>query len=137
MIRNPEATRPWQHVLEPLAGYLMLVQAMWDAREFADGWNFGPEDRDARPVRWIVEALSERWDGGIDWREDEGPHPHEARYLKLDSSRARARLGWEPVWGLEDGLAATVDWYRAYAAGEDPREITLVQLRSRTTATSR
>ena len=137
LVRNPNATRPWQHVLEPLEGYLVLAQAMWESRAFADGWNFGPEDRDARPVGWVVDRLSERWEGGIDWRHDGGDHPHEARYLKLDSSRARARLGWEPAWGLEDALDAVVDWYRAYAAGEDPREITLGQLRSRTSATSR
>ena len=137
LIRNPHATRPWQHVLDPLEGYLMLAQAMWDSREFADGWNFGPEDRDAREVGWIVESLSRRWEGGIDWRQDGGDHPHEASYLKLDSSRARAHLGWNPGWSLEEALDAVVDWYRGYAAGDDPRELTLAQLRSRTSATSR
>jgi CDP-glucose 4,6-dehydratase len=137
LIRNPNATRPWQHVLDPLEGYLMLAQALWESREFADGWNFGPEDRDAREVGWIVESLSRRWDGGIDWRQDGGDHPHEASYLKLDSSRARAHLGWQPGWSLEDALDAVVDWYRRYAAGEDAREVTLAQLRSRTSATSR
>jgi CDP-glucose 4,6-dehydratase len=131
IIRNPEATRPWQHVLEPLSGYLILAQRLWESRAFADGWNFGPEDRDARPVRWVVERLAEGWGDGLEWKADEGTHPHEARYLKLDSSRARTRLGWEPRWGLDEALSAVVDWYRAYASGDDVRELTLAQLRSR------
>lgn len=128
-IRNPEAIRPWQHVLEPLSGYLLLAERMCGSRDFADGWNFGPDDRDVRPVRWVVERLAKLWGGELEWRIDSGPHPHEARYLKLDSSRARMRLGWEPRWDLPRALDAVVSWYRAYAAGEDVRETTLRQVR--------
>ena len=128
LIRNPEAIRPWQHVLNPLSGYLLLAQALWDDAALADGWNFGPADEDARPVRWITQRLTELWPDEIDWRVDEGPHPHEARYLKLDSSRARARLGWAPRWDLGRGLDATVEWYRALHKQQDLRDVTLGQI---------
>jgi CDP-glucose 4,6-dehydratase len=127
-IRNPSAIRPWQHVLNPLSGYLQLAQALWNSPELADGWNFGPADEDARPVRWITDRLAELWPDRLDWRHDEGPHPHEARYLKLDSSRARMRLGWAPRWGLEEALGAIVEWYLALRDGADMRAATLEQI---------
>src|SRR5258708_1874381 len=86
------------------------AQGVWDSPELADGWTFGPADDDARPVRWIIDRLGELWPDRLDWRCDEGPHPHEARYLRLDSSRARVRLGWAPGWGLDEALAAIVAW---------------------------
>jgi CDP-glucose 4,6-dehydratase len=127
-IRNPTAVRPWQHVLNPLSGYLTLAQALWDRAELAGAWNFGPSDEDARPVSWIVDELGERWPGGVRWVPDEGSNPHEAHQLKLDSSRARARLGWRPAWNLDAALDAIVGWYGAYADSRDVREVTLAQI---------
>jgi CDP-glucose 4,6-dehydratase len=139
-LRNPAAIRPWQHVLSPLSGYLVLAQALWDGAghrggagtgggaEFARAWNFGPEPADARTVEWVVRRVSGLWPGGVPWAFDDGPHPHEAHLLTLDSSRARERLGWRPALGLEDGLAATVAWYRAWQDGQDMREFTLGQV---------
>jgi CDP-glucose 4,6-dehydratase len=127
-VRNPSSVRPWQHVLNPLSGYLVLAQAVWDNAEYASGWNFGPADEDARTVQWIVERVAERWPGELSWTQDPGPHPHEARYLKLDSSRARAHLGWRPRWDLGDGLDAVVDWYGGLARGEDMRRFSLEQI---------
>ena len=130
-IRNPHAIRPWQHVLEPLGGYLMLAERLWkEGPEFAEGWNFGPWESDARPVSWIVERLVDLWGGGAGWRLDGGEHPHEANYLKLDCSKARARLGWLPRWRLDDALQSTVAWYRAFADGHDMRKITEGQIES-------
>ena len=127
-IRNPGAIRPWQHVLNPLSGYLALAQALWENPERAAGWNFGPADEDARPVDWIVRRMVELWPGELHWEHDEGPHPHEARYLKLDSSMARAHLGWRPGWDLARGLDALVGWHRDTQAGTDPRTVTLKQI---------
>ena len=127
-IRNPEAVRPWQHVLNPLSGYLVLAQALWDDPQLAEGWNFGPVEDDARPVRWILERLASRWPGELTWEEDPGPHPPEAHHLKIDSSRARARLGWRPGWSLDEGLDRLVDWYSAVQAGEPARAVTLAQI---------
>jgi len=127
-IRRPDAIRPWQHVLNPLSGYLMLVQALWDDPSFATAFNFGPLDSDARPVRAIVDQLSERWPDPLAWKVDSGPHPHEATWLKLDSSRARARLGWQPTWGLEAALESIAAWYLALRAGDDIRDVTLAQI---------
>ncbi len=127
-IRNPRSIRPWQHVLNPLSGYLVLAQALLRSPEVASGWNFGPADEDARPVQWIVERIGERWGGELAWATDAGPHPHEARYLKLDSSRARSRLGWRPGWDLGDGLDAVVAWYRALRDGDDLRAETAGQI---------
>ena len=128
-IRNPSAVRPWQHVLNPLSGYLRLAEAMWDDPDQATAVNFGPSDEDAQPVQWIVDRVIERWPGQLDWRVDRGAHPHEAGSLRLDSSRARARLHWRPQWGLARGLDATVEWYLGYRDGEDVREVTLRQIR--------
>jgi CDP-glucose 4,6-dehydratase len=129
-VRNPEAIRPWQHVLNPLSGYLRLAQALWESPDYASAWNFGPADEDARPVAWIVSRLSEQWAGDLHVSQDPGPHPHEARYLKLDSSRARAHLGWRPTWGLADGLEAVVDWYLSLREDEDIRAVTCEQIRA-------
>ncbi len=127
-VRNPNSIRPWQHVLNPLSGYLVLAQAIWDSPERAEGWNFGPADEEARPVGWLIERLAELWPERVRWTLDEGPHPHEASYLKLDSSRARSRLGWRPPVPLETALAETAAWYRELEAGGDMRQVTLDQL---------
>ena len=127
-VRNPNSIRPWQHVLNPLSGYLVLAQALWEVPEHACGWNFGPPEQDARPVGWIVQRVGELWPGELDSVVDDGPHPHEARYLKLDSSRARARLGWRPLLGLDEALQATVDWYTQLRSGADMRAVTMGQI---------
>jgi CDP-glucose 4,6-dehydratase len=124
VIRNPHSTRPWQHVLEPLSGYLVLAERLWnDGQAFAEGWNFGPQDDDARPVGWIVERMVESWGSGATWRLDAGEHPHEAHYLKLDISKARQRLGWRPRWKLDTALAKITQWHRAWLAQQDMQQI--------------
>lgn len=130
-IRNPHAIRPWQHVLDPLCGYLGLAEKLWrQGPEYAEGWNFGPDDDDAKPVAWIVERLVSWWGEQACWRLDEGDHPHEAHYLKLDCSKAKLRLDWRTRWSLEQALSKTVDWYKAYAAHEDLRAVTIAQISS-------
>ncbi|WP_290889350.1 CDP-glucose 4,6-dehydratase [Hoeflea sp.] len=120
LIRNPLAIRPWQHVLEPLSGYLVLCQALWDDPETAaQAWNFGPRDEDARPVQWIVERMCGLWADGAGWTRDESVQPHEANYLKLDISKARAELGWRPRWTLAEALDNIVAWHRAWLSGAD------------------
>jgi CDP-glucose 4,6-dehydratase len=128
-IRNPQSVRPWQHVLEPLSGYLKLAQKLYEEGAiFAEGWNFGPNDEDARPVLWIVEKLTGSWGEGASWVLDGGIHPHEAHYLKLDCSKAKTRLDWHPKWHLEDTLVAIIDWHRAYQGSKDMRELSLSQI---------
>jgi CDP-glucose 4,6-dehydratase len=127
-VRNPNSIRPWQHVLNPLSGYLLLAQALFESPAAATGWNFGPAEEDARPVGWIVEQLAELWPSELRWTLDDGPHPHEADYLKLDSSRARLRLGWRPPVGLHEALTSIVDWYQALRDGADMRAVTLSQI---------
>jgi CDP-glucose 4,6-dehydratase len=127
-VRNPDAIRPWQHVLNPLSGYLVLAQALWSTQGYAAGWNFGPDEGDVRPVAWIVERIAELWPGKLRWTHDEEPHPPEARYLMLDSTRARARLGWLPPVGLAEALTSIVDWYLRLAEGADMRAVTLGQI---------
>ncbi|WP_307393931.1 CDP-glucose 4,6-dehydratase [Paenibacillus anaericanus] len=117
-IRNPEAIRPWQHVLEPLHGYLLLAQAMVERGvDVAGGWNFGPSDNSTRNVKWLVESIIEKWGQEADFDSDEGPHPHEAAILRLDSSKAQSQLGWKPRWNVNQALELTVEWFRAYEAG--------------------
>jgi CDP-glucose 4,6-dehydratase len=112
-LRHPDAVRPWQHVLDALHGYLLLAAALSErGAEFAEGWNFGPPSGDARPVAWIVETVTRLWGGGPGWERDGGTHPHETTQLRLDASKARERLRWKPVLGIEEALAWTVDWYR-------------------------
>jgi len=130
-LRHPDAVRPWQHVLEPLRGYLTLSERLLagDA-EAAQAWNFGPRDEDARTVGEVVAELARRW--GDDARTDvqAGDHPHEATWLKLDTSLARQRLSWRPRLDLGSALQLTVDWHRGWLAGADPRALTLEQIAS-------
>ena len=129
-IRSPHAIRPWQHVLEPISGYLLLAEKLWtEGRAFAEGWNFGPADQDARPVQTIVDRIVKLWGDGACWHLSDGPHPHEAHYLKLDCSKARARLGWSPRTDLATALEWTVSWYQRVGRGEDARIVTLDQIR--------
>lgn len=129
-IRNPNAIRPWQHVLEPLSGYLMLAQKLSEdgGGAYGEGWNFGPNDEDAKPVSWIADHLTKTWGDGASWVLDVGGHPHEAHHLKLDCSKAKTRLDWTPRWCLEDTLTAIVDWYHAHQEGRDMQEITMQQI---------
>jgi CDP-glucose 4,6-dehydratase len=129
-IRNPHAVRPWQHVLEPLSGYLLLAESLYrDGPMFAEAWNFGPDDADARSVGWIVKALCARWQEGASFEIDKVNHPHEASYLKLDCSKARTRLNWRPVWGLSTALDKIVEWTKAYRDSEDIRKICLAHIK--------
>lgn len=128
-IRNPRAIRPWQHVLEPLAGYLTLAQSLFsDGAAFAQAWNFGPAEGEAKPVAEIVEKLALLWGDGARWRPAGGEHPHEAHHLKLDCSKARALLGWVPRAGLDEALAWTAEWYRAWHDKGDLRSLTEAQI---------
>jgi CDP-glucose 4,6-dehydratase len=128
-IRSPLATRPWQHVLEPLAGYLALCEKLFtEGKAYAEGWNFGPEDADAKPVQWIVEYLCSRVPGAA-WRYDGAPQPHEANTLKLDSSKAKALLGWHARWDLQMALGMTLAWHQAWKEGEDMAELSVQQIR--------
>jgi CDP-glucose 4,6-dehydratase len=127
-VRNPEAVRPWQHVLAAMGGYLELAEALWRSSSAVGAWNFGPDPEDALPVRKVVDRLSELWEDGIAWEADPGPHPREAPHLALDSSAARQQLGWTPRWGLGRALEAVVEWHRAVGAGDDPRDVTLRQI---------
>lgn len=118
-IRSPLATRPWQHVLEPLSGYLTLAEKLFTlGPSFAEAWNFGPEETDARPVQWIVEYLCNQVPDAA-WQCDATPQPHEANTLKLDSSKAKAQLGWHPRWNLEYALGMTLAWHQAWKRGSD------------------
>lgn len=128
LIRFPDAVRPWQHVLEPLSGYLTLCERLHRREPVADAFNFGPADGDARPVRHIADRLCALWGEGAAWRTDAQPQPHEATYLKLDISKARAGLGWVPVWDLETALSRVVEWYRGYYGGDDARILTEAQI---------
>jgi len=129
LIRSPSAIRPWQFVLEPLRGYLMAAERLAeDPRHSGSAWNFGPVDGDARPVSWIAEQLSQLWGPGASWCNDGAIHPHEAHYLKLDISKARGQLGWEPVLGLSKTLEWIVEWYRGCRGGEDLSRLTRGQI---------
>ena len=129
MIRNPHSIRPWQHVLEPLSGYLTLAEKLYtEGPVHAEGWNFGPHDIDAKPVEWIIERMTQEWGAGASWQLDGQNHPHEATYLKLDCSKARGQLGWHPRWDIGQTIAKIVEWHKACDQGADMREFTLAQI---------
>ncbi len=128
LVRNPDAVRPWQHVLNPLCGYLQLIQALWQGTDAARAWNFGPPPSEALPVRRVLDRLAELWDGRLQWRQDAGRNPPEARLLSLDSTDAARDLGWSPRWDLDRSLVEIVAWHRSRSAGVDARELTLRQV---------
>lgn len=129
MIRNPHSIRPWQHVLEPLSGYLTLAEKLYtEGPVHAEGWNFGPHDTDAKPVEWIIERMTQEWGAGASWSLDGQDHPHEATYLKLDCSKARGQLGWHPRWDIGQTIAKIVEWHKACDQGADMRSMTLAQI---------
>jgi CDP-glucose 4,6-dehydratase len=129
VVRNPSSTRPWQHVLEPLSGYLALAERLYiDGDKYAEGWNFGPNDDDVKPVRSIIEYLVERWGAGASWILDESAQPHEAQLLKLDISKAKKLLGWAPKWNLVTALDSIVEWQMEWRNGGDLKAITLKQI---------
>lgn len=128
-IRSPYAIRPWQHVLEPLSGYLLLAEKLYtEGAQFAAGWNFGPEDKDAQTVEYIVAKICKLWGNGVGYQIDSTPQPHEAGYLKLDISKARTKLNWQPRWSLDTALDKIVYWQKAYQAGQDMKTICLEQI---------
>jgi len=128
-IRNPHAVRPWQHVLEPLSGYLELAERMYlDGMKWAEAWNFGPNQDDAKPVEWIVKKMANIWGNSASWEIDDGDHPYETSYLKLDCSKAHALLRWKPRWDLDKALEMLVRWYKETSSGADARELCLNQI---------
>lgn len=130
LIRNPRSIRPWQHVLAPLSGYLLLAQKLCQkGPSYAEAWNFGPAESDAKDVEWIVKRMFQKWHGAPGYIIDKGRHLHEAHYLKLDSSKARRELGWLPRWNIGQAIDRVIDWTEAYTRKEDMREATLRQIK--------
>jgi len=128
IVRYPDAIRPWQHVLEPLSGYMVLAENLYNNKEFADGWNFGPFDEDAKPVKDILNYMTYKWGNNVTWTHDKQEHLHEAHYLKLDISKAKTYLNWRPRWRLEQALNATIEWHKAWLKGEDMRKVSIMQI---------
>jgi len=129
IIRSPYAIRPWQHVLEPLSGYMMLAQKLYtEGQKFAQSWNFGPNDEDAKPVQWIINRLCEKWGGGASFSIDHSIQPHEAHYLKLDCSKAKNELAWIPKWNLEYAIDSIIEFSKAWMNGNDIKAIVHKQI---------
>lgn len=129
IIRNPYAIRPWQHVIEPLSGYLILIQKLYVQRqEFSQGWNFGPNDNDVYTVEWIANYIIKSWGDGVSWKLDENSHPHEANYLKLDISKSKLKLDWHPVWSLSTALEMVIDWHKCWKSGSDIKQKCMEQI---------
>jgi len=129
IIRSPSAIRPWQHVLESLNGYMRLAEQLWErGPEFAQGWNFGPNDEDARPVSWIADRLTSLWGENARWELDSAQHPHEATWLKLDCSKAKSLLGWSLKLCLSTTLEWIVEWYQGYRQDQNMRHLTESQI---------
>jgi CDP-glucose 4,6-dehydratase len=128
-IRSPYAIRPWQHVLEPLTGYLTLCSYLFrEGPGFAEGWNFGADESDAHNVEWVIKKVCEQWGERVSYEIDDSPQPHEATYLRLDCSKAKARLNWHPVWKVEKALECTVNWTKAYLGHEDLQQVCIAQI---------
>jgi CDP-glucose 4,6-dehydratase len=129
IIRNPNSIRPWQHVLEPLYGYLLLAQRLYeDGQSFAESWNFGPRDDDAKPVNWVVQTIADKWGNLGQWQLDTKNNSHESQTLKLDISKAINRLGWVPKWPLTTAITNIVDWHKSYLESEDMFEVCKKQI---------
>lgn len=130
-VRYPEAIRPWQHVLEPLQGYMLLIQRMVEQGEkYADAWNFGPSEDSVRNVNWLVKTLGALWGEPDFYDIQSGTAPHETSTLRLDSARAKKDIGWRPKWNVDQAITATVEWYKAYQRQEDMRNVTLDQIKA-------
>ena len=128
-IRNPNAIRPWQHVLEPLVGYMQLAEQLTtNPEKYAQAWNFGPNEEDAKPVQWIVEEMAKQWGNNASWEIDQAAHPHEANYLKLDCSKAHAELNWHPKWGLQTALQKIVQWHQIETSQQNMKQYTISQI---------
>jgi CDP-glucose 4,6-dehydratase len=130
LVRSPNAIRPWQHVLEPLSGYIKLAELLYKyPNKYGEGWNFGPNESDARPVSWILDKMVDVWSGPAQWILDpQKKNVHEANFLRLDISKAKSRLGWCPTWSLEDCLKVTVDWHSAWLDKKDMQNFSLTQI---------
>ena len=129
IIRNPKSTRPWQHVLEPLSGYLKLAEQLEkNGDQYAEAWNFGPAEIDARPVQWIVEKMAKLWGENANWINDKSEHPHEANYLKLDCSKAHMKLNWYPRWDISETLLRIVEWHKLKDVHNNYRKLCLTQI---------
>jgi len=129
VLRHPEAIRPWQHVLDCLAGYLTLAEALYgDPKRYADEWNFGPGDADMQPVSYVVEALAKQWNASKPWRRDSAVHAHEELELRLNSQKAARELKWFPHLNLDEALKWTAEWFHRHAKGESPRDLCHQQL---------
>ena len=120
VIRNPNSTRPWQHVLEPLSGYIKLAEMLYEnPKIYSQSWNFGPKDEDVKPVSWILDKTSEKWGGSPMWEIDKNENPHEAKLLKLDITKSANELKWNPTWDLGTALSETVRWFKLWKDGKD------------------
>ena len=127
-VRNPQAIRPWQHVLEPLGGYLLLAEKLWtDGLQFAEAFNFGPFPEDAKRVDWVVEKMVTSWGNDASWK-FASDDVHEANFLKLDISKAKEKLEWTPRWPLEVAIQHILDWHKAYLNGDNMHDVTLRQI---------
>lgn len=130
VIRCPKAVRPWQHVLEPLGGYLLLAQKLWEeGPKYAEAWNFGPEDSDIKSVQWILEQFIKLWDEKVNYVINSSEKLYETQFLKLDCTKAKSRLGWTPIWNINKALEKTVDWYRSLKEKKDMSKYTLSQIK--------
>lgn len=129
VIRNPLSTRPWQHVLEPLSGYLMLAEALFEKGDlYAEAWNIGPKDQDCQPVSWILNKMVNAWGDNATWKLDKDNNPHEAGFLKLDCSKVKSRLKWEPKWNLDFTLDLIVKWHQDWLAGKNTRTLCINEI---------
>ncbi len=130
ILRNPYAIRPWQHVLEPLNGYLLLAQNLYENRkEFSEAWNFGPRENDCQTVEEVVKILCQKWNESNNYSFDKNGHPHEAQFLKLDWSKAHGRLNWQPHWNIYQTIEKIVEWMKVYSKGEDINDICNKQIK--------
>ena len=129
IVRNPMATRPWQHVLEPLSGYMVLAEHLYEIGDnYSEGWNFGPKDDDCKSVSWILDKMVKKWGNGASWELDESNNPHEAGYLKLDCSKAAEKLNWHPKWNLDYTLNTIISWHQNFLLGKNMQEQCLFEI---------